>query len=96
MEFFLCFFTGFLLGFEKTPKQIKLGKRRRLEDMPEDDGMRLGYQPGGRGIHRKRDDGEPKMKKFGEEYRAKVSFEMFFLFIYYYFLISLILFRNEK
>lgn len=96
MEFFLCFFIGFLLGFGKTPKQIKLGKRRHLEDLPEDDGMRLGYQPGGRGIHRNRDEDNTKVKKFGEEYRAKVSFECFFFVVFFIIVISLVLFRNEK
>ena len=64
-------------GFEKAPKQMKAGKRKLLEDMPELQQERNSqYQPGGRGIHRDRDmdDGEePKQKKkFGEEYKAKV------------------------
>ena len=64
-------------GFETAPKQLKAGKRKLLEDMPELQQERNSqYQPGGRGIHRDRDmdDGEePKQKKkFGEEYKAKV------------------------
>jgi len=57
-----------LAGFDKTPKQIKLGKRRHLEEMPEDDAV-AGYQPGGQGIHRQREEDMPK--RFGEEYKAK-------------------------
>ena len=72
----LCFtFLSFFMlltppGFEKTPKQIKLGKRKHLEDMPDDEGSSQ-YQPGGGGIHRQR-DGEALKRKFGEEYKAKV------------------------
>jgi len=63
-----------LAGFDKTPKKIKLGKRKQLEHMPgdeDDDAPR--YQPGGRGIHR--DDSAPptKIKRVGEEYKAKKS-----------------------
>lgn len=59
-------------GFDKTPKKLKLGKRKHLEEMPEDDEMNM-YQPGGSGIHRKQDDEPSNKKKFGEEYRAKKS-----------------------
>ena len=64
----------FLQGFDKTPKQLKAGKRKLLEDMPESEG-KFEYQPGGRGIHRDRDldDDQPVPKKrFGDEYKAKV------------------------
>lgn len=63
-----------LAGFDKTPKQLKAGKRKMLEDMPETEG-KSGYQPGGRGIHRDReldDDDQPATKKrLGDEYKAK-------------------------
>lgn len=69
----------FFLGYEKTPKQMKLGKRKRLEEMPGDEGeqqqQQPTYQPGGRGIHRKREDDEDepiRKRKFGEEYKSKV------------------------
>lgn len=61
-----------LAGFDKTPKQIKAGKRKMLEDMPEET---FEYQPGGKGIHRDRDldDGEQpqRKRKLGGEYKAK-------------------------
>jgi len=61
-------------GFSKTPKQIKLGKRKQLENMPGEDDDEDTYRHGGRGIHRVPDDAPPtKMKKFGEEYKAKKS-----------------------
>ena len=68
------FMSFFLQGFDKTPKQLKAGKRKLLEDMPESEG-KFEYQPGGRGIHRDRDldDDQPVPKKrFGDEYKAKV------------------------
>lgn len=47
-----------------------------LEDMPESEGGKFEYQPGGRGIHRDRDmddDDQPAPKRrFGGEYKAKV------------------------
>merc|ERR1711962_390281 len=48
-----------LAGFDKTPKQIKLGKRKQLENMPDEDDEESGYRPGGRGIHRSQDDAPP-------------------------------------
>ncbi|XP_066913339.1 RRP12-like protein [Clytia hemisphaerica] len=64
-----------LAGFDKTPKQLKAGKRKMLEDMPESEGGKFEYQPGGRGIHRDRDmddDDQPAPKRrFGGEYKAK-------------------------
>jgi len=61
-------------GFDKAPKQIKLGKRKQLENMPDDDDEELKYRPGGRGIHRPQEDAPPaKQKRFGEEYKAKKS-----------------------
>lgn len=38
--------------------------------MPEDNAV-TGYQPGGQGIHRQREEDMPK--RFGEEYKAKVD-----------------------
>lgn len=62
-----------LSGFDKVPKKLKLGKRKQLEEMPEDDDE-MQYQPGGKGIHRRQEDGPPvKQKRFGEEYKAKKS-----------------------
>jgi len=62
-------------GHINTPKQIKLGKRKLNEEMPEDGEGRSVYQPGGGGIHRKLDDSEDlktkKQKQYGEEYKAK-------------------------
>lgn len=54
---------------------MKLGKRKHLEEMPDEE--RQTYQPGGHGIHRRRedDDDEPmKKRKYGEEYKSKVRF----------------------
>ena len=61
-----------MIGFDKTPKQIKLGKRKQLEDMPDSE-EKSQYKPGGLGIHRKQDEPAAKQRKFGEEYKAKVS-----------------------
>ena len=70
------------IGFDKAPKQLKAGKRKLLEDMPEMQEERERYQPGGRGIHRNREmddeDDEPKKrKKFGDEYKAKVCINFY-------------------
>ncbi|XP_047128483.2 RRP12-like protein isoform X1 [Hydra vulgaris] len=59
--------TDILSGFDKTPKQIKLGKRKHLEDMPENENSLSTYKPGGAGIHRD----ITKKKNYGEEYKAK-------------------------
>lgn len=65
-------------GFDKAPKQLKLGKRKHLEEMPGEEDQSSGYQPGGKGIHRSQAEDdvleEPsRKKKFGEEYKSKVT-----------------------
>ncbi|XP_057307990.1 RRP12-like protein [Hydractinia symbiolongicarpus] len=58
-------------GYDKTPKQIKLGKRKRMEDMPEDENVFQKYEHGGIGIHRHRDADDSAKKKLGADYKAK-------------------------
>lgn len=61
----------------RTPKNLKLGKRKMNEEMPEKDTIFQGYQPGGSGIHRKTEananttENPKRNKPTGDEYRAK-------------------------
>ena len=100
-QIYILYFEGHI----NTPKQIKLGKRKLNEEMPEDGEGRSVYQPGGGGIHRKLDDSEDlktkKQKQYGEEYKAKVGYTAFSRLTSWislrnqiYFLINLIFYSN--
>jgi ribosomal RNA-processing protein 12 len=58
-------------GYVKAPRNVKLGKRKLAEDMPEEE--KFAYKPGGAGIHRDRDndDESGKAHRSGQEYKAK-------------------------